>query len=72
MTHFAKVDCFSTTGEEEESIEALEEHGGWLMDRAENSLARYEVSIDYQESVKKPSYPFLVNFSMRSQIAQDV
>ena len=32
LSYFTKVDGLATFGEEEESVETLEEHSGWLMD----------------------------------------
>ncbi len=40
MADVAKVNCFTTFGEEEETIEFLEEDRAWLMDGGEDGLAR--------------------------------
>ena len=37
FTDFAKIDGFTTFGEEQETMETLEEHGGWLMDLAQSA-----------------------------------
>ena len=39
LAHGTEVDCAATFGKEEETIEALEQHGRRLVDRAENAGA---------------------------------
>jgi hypothetical protein len=70
VPYFSEIHGSTTLGKEEKSVKALKEHGRWLMDlhRVSNLILLQGKKL----TVHKTACPFLVSFSIKSQIAQEV